>query len=161
MKITLEISWRSGLRWFIGLVFIWAALGKIGNLQEFHAMLMAYRLPLPPFVGIVVAIVLPWLEMLCGLLLLANIKCKAALAWAFVLFTVFALCTGQAWLRGLDIACGCLDLTIFGIPHGSETAGILESVRFAFFRALALAGIVFILFWKEHKPIPTSSVARQ
>ena len=138
MKVAFTITWQSAWRWLIGVVLVWAALGKLANVQEFYTLLLAYRLPLPPALLKATAIVLPWIELLCGLLLVANLKTKAALAWAVVLFTVFALCTGQAWMRGLKIACGCLDLRLFGVARGSALGEIFESVGFAFIRASVL-----------------------
>ncbi len=131
--------WNVALRWLIGVVLVWAALGKLANLHEFFAALLGYRLPLPLVLTKITAIVLPWLELLCGLLLLANHKIPAALAWSLILFAGFTLAIGQAWLRGLHIACGCLDLRLIGIQRSSALGAFLESIPFAFFRAAALA----------------------
>jgi len=72
---------------------------------------------------------------------LANLRLRAGFTWAVLLFTVFALCTGQAWLRGLDIACGCLDLRFLGVAPVSANAASLESVQFAFLRSLVLGAL--------------------
>jgi uncharacterized membrane protein YphA (DoxX/SURF4 family) len=140
IDITFDFSFQNVLRWLLGVVLVWAALGKLANLQEFYALLTAYQLPLPPVILQLIAAVLPWIELLSGLLLFANFRLNAALAWALILFFIFAACSGQAWLRGLHIACGCLDLRLVGISPGSKMAGVLESVRFAFLRTLVLLG---------------------
>jgi uncharacterized membrane protein YphA (DoxX/SURF4 family) len=145
MEILRQPKWSVALRWLIGLLLVWAALGKLADLQEFYTALLAYRLPLPGGAIRMTAIVLPWLELLCGLLLIANYRTSAALGWALVLFLVFAVCTGQAWLRGLSIACGCLDLQLLGIAPESGTSKFLESTGFAFVRAGALAAAAFML----------------
>jgi putative oxidoreductase len=148
MKINFacEINLENILRWFLGLVLIWAALGKLANLQEFFSMLIAYQLPLPLMLVRFIAVVLPWIELLCGLLLLASFRVNAALLWTLILFFIFAVCSGQAWLRGLHIACGCLDLRLVGIQPGSKMADLLESVGFALLRALVLtAAAVYLL----------------
>lgn len=145
MEISFNLKWSVVLRWLLGVLLIWAALGKLANLQEFFSTLSAYRLPLPSPILPAIAIVLPWLELLCGLLLIANYRTTAALMWALVLFLVFTICTGQAWLRGLSIACGCLDLRLFGISTGSATERFLESAGFAFVRAVALAAVALVL----------------
>ena len=62
-----------------------------------------------------------------------------------VVSVVFTVATGQAWIRGLHIACGCLDLRLLGILPGSGPGQFLESTGFAFFRAIALAGAAFFL----------------
>jgi uncharacterized membrane protein YphA (DoxX/SURF4 family) len=137
---------KTALRWVLGLVLVWAALGKLANVQEFYVALLAYRLPVPPAMLQAAAIVLPWLELLCGLLLLARLRATAALAWAAILFAIFAVATGQAWLRGLPIACGCLDLRLLGIAPESALGHWLESPGFAFGRALVLLGFSAVLW---------------
>ena len=130
----------------IGAVLVWAALGKVANPQEFYTALLAYRLPLPALALQATAAILPWLELICGLLLIANLWTHAALAWAAVLFAIFAVATGQAWMRGLDIACGCMDLRLLGIEPESATARWLESAGFACVRAAVLMGVACGLF---------------
>ena len=158
MKInfTFEMNLQTVLRWLLGIMLVWAALGKLANLQEFFAMVVAYQLPLPTVFIRCVAVILPWIELLCGLLLLASLRLNAALVWTVILFFTFTVCTGQAWLRGLHIACGCLDLRLVGILPGSEMAGVLESVGFAFLRALSLAAAAVYLLRRQltSKPLP-------
>jgi hypothetical protein len=64
------------------------------------------------------------------------------------MFAIFAVCTGQAWARGLKIACGCLDLRLVGIGHGSPMSVLLESVEFAFLRAVVMAVLAGLLLWR-------------
>jgi uncharacterized membrane protein YphA (DoxX/SURF4 family) len=149
MSTSRTTPWQAMLRWLIGVLLIWAALGKLANLQEFLAMLAAYRLPLPAGVLRGTAMVLPWMELLCGLLLLAGARTRAALAWSMVMFVVFIVCTGQAWMRGLEIACGCLDLRFAGVLPGAPAAAFLESVEFAFARAAVLACVTGWLLFKQ------------
>jgi putative oxidoreductase len=147
MKITVDLNLKLVIRWFLGFVLLWAAVSKIANLQDFHASLLAYKLPLPAIAVRGVAMLLPWLELLCGLMLLAGLRLDAALAWSIALFGIFALATGQAWARGLDISCGCFNLHAIGLEsNGNEGMyKFLESVEFAFFRALLfLAGAIFL-----------------
>jgi putative oxidoreductase len=151
MKInfTCDLNLRNILRWGLGLILVWAAVGKLANLQEFYALIAGYQLPLPDGLLRTVAICLPWMELLCGLLLLAAFRLNAGLLWALVLFFVFAAVSGQAWFRGLQITCGCLDLQLVGIQPGSKMAGMLESVGFAFWRALALMVATVYLLRKQ------------
>ncbi len=145
MKVTFDINSKAVVRWILGLLLVWAALSKLANLQDFYASLLAYKMPLPDFFLRGTAMFLPWLELLCGLMLLARIHMQVALAWAVILFSVFVIATGQAWVRGLDISCGCLDLSMLGFGTDSEPVKMMKSVWFAFFRALLLAiGAVFL-----------------
>lgn len=146
MKITLEINPKNLVRWLLGVLLIWAALSKLANLQDFYGGLLAYQLPLPDFFLRWVATFLPWLELLCGLMLLAKIQMEAVLTWAVVLFSIFVVATGQAWMRGLDISCGCFNLQVLGVAETSSFAKFLHSVSFAFFRALLLAaGAIYLI----------------
>ena len=151
MSLTVTFTGRAVGRWLLGAVLLWAALGKLANVQEFYAVVLAYQLPLPSPLLKATAVVLPWLELLCGLMLLANVRTTAALAWATVLFAVFAACTGQAWWRGLHIACGCLDLRLLGIAHDSAVGVWLESAKFAFMRAALLLVVAGVLFFTSRR----------
>jgi len=146
MKIGSDLTWRV-LRYITGSLFVWAAISKVANLQEFYVSLRGYQLPLPNILLQLTAVILPWLELFSGLMLLAGFWLRAATGWALLLCVVFALCTGQAWLRGLTISCGCLDLSLLGLTSDKHPSLIafLESVRFAFFRALLLCAACFWL----------------
>jgi uncharacterized membrane protein YphA (DoxX/SURF4 family) len=137
----------TALRVFLGVLFLWAAASKLANPLEFLASIYAYQVPLGDHLMKLVAIALPWFELLCGLLLVANLWTDAVLLATVGLLLIFLLLTGQAWLRGLSISCGCFNLSILGI---SETipnlVKFVESVGFAFFRNLVLAAIsIFLL----------------
>jgi len=135
------------VRWILGLLLVWASLSKIGNPQEFYISIAAYKVALPGVLLRLAAMILPWLELLCGLLLLGRIWTRAALVWSLVMFGVFVIATGQAWAHGLDISCGCFNLRAFGLdPAGGKTfVKFIESVGFAFFRALLLlVGAVYL-----------------
>jgi uncharacterized membrane protein YphA (DoxX/SURF4 family) len=136
------------VRWILGVLLVGASLSKIGNLQDFYTSIVAYQMALPGVLVRLTAMILPWLELLCGLLLLGRIWTRAALVWALVMFGVFVIATGQAWARGLDISCGCFNLKAFGLDPASGKSFIkfIESVGFAFFRALLLfLGAVYLL----------------
>ena len=143
------------LRWLLAIALVWAALGKLANPHEFYTAILAYQLPLFPGITRLTAIVLPWLELLTGLLLAANFRRDAALMWALVMFSVFTLATTQAWLRGLNIECGCLDLRIIGIQPGSGLADTLEAPAFAAIRAALLAAASYILL---RRPAPNAGM---
>ncbi len=128
-----------GLRWLLGIVFIWAALGKMVGPQDFLANLYEYQLPLPEFFLRLVAVSLPWLELICGLSLLVNSWPESTLGVIMLMMLVFIGATGQAWMRGLEIDCGCFGTAI-------EKNSFAGSVQFAFFRNLILFGLAAYLF---------------
>lgn len=134
------------LRWLLAGLMLWAAVSKLANPGEFLGSIYAYQLPLPRPLLQIVAVVLPWVELLCGLLLLAGVWTEAALVLVTGLLAVFVVATGQAWLRGLDISCGCFNLKILGLHESLPgLVKFLESVGFALLRncvLLALAGLL-------------------
>jgi uncharacterized membrane protein YphA (DoxX/SURF4 family) len=146
VTVNFEINLRSSLRWMLGLLFLWAALSKIANLQDFYSSLVAYQLPLPAVYLRLAATTLPWLEFFCGLMLLSGFWLQTATLWALVLCVVFAVATGQAWARSLPISCGCFNLDFLGAAGKSSMVALLESVGFAFVRSLLLvAACVYLL----------------
>ena len=72
MKVTLDFDLKTAVRWLLAVLLVWAALSKIANLNEFHASIVAYQLPLPNGLLRLTAMVLPWLELLCGILLVVG-----------------------------------------------------------------------------------------
>ena len=148
MKVSFEILSKLVLRWLLAALLIWAALAKIANLNEFYLNIALYRLPLPEVGLRLAAMVMPWLELLCGILMIAGTVRRAALFWAMILFASFVLATGQAWARGLNISCGCFNLDFLG----AEFAGVFETVKFAFFRALLLFAAAVYLWRSPTEP---------
>ena len=135
------------LRWLLGVLMLWAAVSKLANPSEFLGSIYAYQLPLPRVLLQTTAVVLPWVELLCGLLLLAGFWVETSLILVTGLLVMFVLATGQAWARGIDISCGCFSLAVFGLDKNLPgVVRFFESVAFAFFRNLLLTGLaVFLL----------------
>jgi putative oxidoreductase len=161
VTVTVDLNLRNILRWVLGAIFIWAALSKLANLQDFYTSLVAYQLALPALLLRLIAITVPWLEFFCGLMLLSRFWLRAAMLWTLVLCVVFAIVTGQAWARGLQISCGCLNLDFLGLAAGSKSLRLLESVGFAFVRSLLLVTAMVYLLRGGSKPAnpPTAASA--
>jgi len=147
LTITLDLH-RIG-RWFLGVLLIWAALSKLAQPTEFLGALYAYQLPLPKGLLQLVAVALPWFELLCGVLLLLNQSTESVLLATAALLAVFLVCTGQAWARGLHISCGCFNLRLFGLDRGHPLVELLDSTGFAFLRNIVLGAITVRLARKR------------
>lgn len=145
MKAPLPAHWWTALRWLLGALMLWAAVSKLANPTDFLSSIYAYKTPLPRSLLQVAAVVLPWLELLCGLLLIANVWSETALATVIGLLVIFVLATGQAWARGLDISCGCFNLEVFGADRSSKLLKFIESAGFAFLRNLVLVSLAVVL----------------
>ncbi len=93
-------------RMILGGVFIAASIDKIADPAGFAGAIGNYRiLPLTP--ALVVATVLPWLELLCGLGLVFGLRVRASALLILLMLIIFTAGVGSALLRGLDISCGC------------------------------------------------------
>jgi len=154
MRVELEFDAQAVLRWLLAVLLVWAALGKIANLQEFHTAVAAYQLTLPGVWQRLAVMVVPWLELLCGIMLIAGTLRRAALLCTVALCAVFVLATGQAWVRGLEISCGCFKLDFLGEGVVKQA---LESVQFAFGRAVLLLAAAVWLF--RSRQVSTDPVA--
>ncbi len=96
------------LRIFIGVMFIVAAMSKFVYPAEFAENLASYRIV--PFWAVnFIAVVMPWLELICGLFLIIGLMTRAVAAMlAFFLFG-FTLFIAINVIRGIPISCGCFD----------------------------------------------------
>lgn len=90
----------------LGVVFIVAAVPKIVAPAEFAQSIANYHL-LPLAAINALAIALPWVELLCGVLVLAGVGTRASLLVIVGLLAVFSGAIAAAMHRGLDIGCGC------------------------------------------------------
>ena len=93
-------------RLVVGGVFIWAGLLKIFNPLDFAQDIANYRV-FPHGISFFLALVLPWIEVISGLLLvLGFFRRSSALLLSFLLVAFIALIMTTI-LRGIDIDCGC------------------------------------------------------
>jgi hypothetical protein len=123
-------------------VFVWAAIAKILDFQAFQSLVEAHRLPVPGAIVRAAALALPGIELTLGAVLLAGLWRRRALACSAALLAVFLVVTGQAWIRGLPISCGCFDFGAFGVDDKfSNLVKLFDSVGFAFCRDLVLVGL--------------------
>lgn len=89
-----------------GLIFVVASAYKIMTPGAFAHQIYNFKI-LPVWVINPAALVVPWLQLLCGLCLIFN---RFALGASFIialLMLSFQIALASALLRGLNIACGC------------------------------------------------------
>jgi uncharacterized membrane protein YphA (DoxX/SURF4 family) len=95
------------LRLLLGLVFIYASLGKIADPPAFARIVYQWQ-TLGPVPSNLLAVTLPWIELLAGLLLVAGVWKRDAAAVVAVLLVVFLGAAIGVLARGVDVDnCGC------------------------------------------------------
>jgi hypothetical protein len=90
----------------VGGVFICTGAIKSFDPIQFASDIDNYKI-LPWTIGVRLAFYLPWLEILCGLALIARRLYLGGLSILTALTSIFIVATIAAKIRGLDITCGC------------------------------------------------------
>lgn len=104
MKPERIIEWA--LRLGLGGIFVYAGVAKLADVQQFYLDIHHFELT-PSDVSIVLAVFLPWLEIILGFALLLRRLYAGAIGLCGLLALIFIAAISSAWWRGLDITCGC------------------------------------------------------
>jgi len=134
-------------RLFLGFIFVYASVSKISDPENFSQAIYNYKL-LPLSLINIFAIVLPWIELVAGILLIFGISVKENSVLLSTLVIIFILAITISLFRGLDIDCGC-----FGTVDGAKVGilKILENI------GLLLLGIILIKFDSHFLSLASSS----
>lgn len=139
------INTATALNWFLRLIlggtFLVAGGLKIADPAKFALAVENYRL-LPRELINLAAIVIPWLEVVAGLFVLAGVWLRAAALLITSLTMLFAVVIGSALARGLNIECGC-----FGTLGGRHIGLVNLAIDATLFCLAAL------LTWRSRKAI--------
>lgn len=96
--------------WITGLVFLTACLPKIIQPAEFSVAIYRYQL-VPHGVINVLAVFLPWLELVCAISLCVIPRLRrGALILVILMLIIFTAAISINLYRGIDIACGCFSV---------------------------------------------------
>jgi hypothetical protein len=128
-------------RLFIGGTYIYASFYKIIEPASFAKSIWQYHL-VPGSLINLMALILPWLELLVGLALICGFAYRGAAWWANLLLIVFLVALGSTIARGLDIECGCF-------KAGEEATG--PAWRAFGFDVVALLFALQLLFSRSKK----------
>jgi uncharacterized membrane protein YphA (DoxX/SURF4 family) len=90
----------------IGLAFAAASLSKIGDLPAFAGQVHNFRLA-PLWSENLIAMILPWVELVAALSLVVGVRPRAGGWVVAVLLAAFTAGVVVAMIRGLDFECGC------------------------------------------------------
>ena len=95
----------------LGAIFIVASLPKIADPPSFAHMIYNYRI-LPAGAINFSSLVMPWVEVLCGILLVAGLWRRPALAIIAAMLIVFIVAISFNLARGNAIDCGCFNVSL-------------------------------------------------
>ena len=130
-------------RLVLGGVFIYASLDKIANPAEFAKAIGNYHV-LPFGLENLLALFLPWLELLTGILLIAGIMVDGATILIISMNIVFIFAISQALARGISIECGCFSVS----TEGGNNIGFQTILRDFVYLIMA-----FIILYRKDKQL--------
>jgi uncharacterized membrane protein YphA (DoxX/SURF4 family) len=137
----------------LGAIFIVAALPKIADPPSFAHMIYNYRI-LPPELINISALVMPWVELLCGLALVLGLSRKPALAIMTILLVVFIAAISFNLARGNAIDCGCFNVSLANRTVEER----LGDMRLDILRDIGMLLMVAQLWWASRE-VPDESSA--
>ncbi|MBD3333283.1 DoxX family membrane protein [candidate division GN15 bacterium] len=107
MRAVIDNDWLTMVsRLILGITFIYASFYKIIDPGSFAKSIWYYHM-VPGSLINMMALVMPWLEFLCGVGLILGIYFRGSVAWIGVMLMVFLIALVSAISRGLSIDCGC------------------------------------------------------
>ncbi len=116
----------------LGAVFVYASFDKIAHPQDFARIVYRYRLAGPTAgLGVVpanvLAVGLPWIEGVTGVLLITGLWRREAAALAGGMLVMFLAAVSYVLWQGIDVAhCGCF--TVGGEGRGAGWALIASDL---------------------------------
>ena len=94
------------LRVYIGGVFVYASMYKINYPGEFAETIASYQL-VPYWAVNLMALVMPWAELIGGILMILGVRTKSAAAVIAGMLVMFSLAILITLIRDIPIGCGC------------------------------------------------------
>lgn len=126
----------------LGCIFIASSLSKIRQPYDFLGSIYGFEL-VGPKMGILVAMVLPWLELFVGICLVGGVLLGGALLVSIAMGAMFTFVVGSAIYRGLDISCGCFN------PADTSAIGYSTLIRAVVILFAAIAAYLLILTTRQ------------
>ena len=128
----------------LGIFFVIAALPKIVDPPSFAHMIYNYRIVPGPLVNIM-ALTMPWIELLSGLALILGIWKEAGRTIIAAMLVVFIVAISVNLARGNAIDCGCFDP--HPVPKTRDQR--LDDMLFVVYRDLGMLLMVAQGWWAD------------
>jgi len=133
------------IRLLVGAFFVYASLDKIAQPAGFAKAVYQWQIG-GPVAANLVAVTLPWLELLAGTLLLLGAWRREAAAVIALMLVVFLAAAGSVLARGIDVEnCGCVSVTPSTTPSAWPPAWTTGVGWFLVARNLLLLGAVGVI----------------
>jgi len=114
------------IRVIVGGIFVYASLDKLLNQEMFSKAIYNYKFLPGMFINIM-AITIPYLELVAGLFLIFGIFIRGSSLIIIILLVLFIIALGQAYVRGLDIDCACFELKK-ELENANQKSDILQRI---------------------------------
>jgi uncharacterized membrane protein YphA (DoxX/SURF4 family) len=125
---------------FIGALFIISSVTKIPDTAKFADSIANYKI-VPDSLVMPLATIVPWIQMAAGVMIVLDVFAQSSAFILCGLLAVYIIAITQAWIRGIDIECGCFDLlTQFGLE---ERVGLEAVIRDLVFMLFPLNVLIF------------------
>jgi hypothetical protein len=131
----------------LGCLFLYSALPKIRQPYDFLRDVYAYEI-VGPQLGVVVAMTLPWLELLIAICLLGGVFIGGAFLVSAGLAALFSVVITWALYQGLNITCGC-----FG--SSTEVITYVALIRAIGILLTSLLAYMAAVWGSPHRPAST------
>lgn len=120
VKNALDNSWiELASRWILGLTFIYASYHKILAPADFAKIVYGYDL-FPPAVINLIAIILPFIELVAGFALILGIYPRSAVLIINGMLIAFIVVLSINLIRGHEFNCGCFSVKNAGFLSSAE-----------------------------------------
>ena len=146
-RTAIQSDWfQLALRIIIAGVFLYAAVPKILNPQEFYLNILGYNF-IQGTPAKLVALWLPWAELIAAIGIIFNVWMQANLRLIQAMLSGFIILLILTLIRGIDADCGC-----FGSAGGQVTWWHV----FGDFVLLFIT--TFLITWTKFRENPTQKV---
>ena len=130
----------------LGIFFVAAALPKLADPPSFAHMVYNYRI-VPGALINLMALTMPWIELLSGLALILGVWKEAARTIIALLLLTFIVAISINLTRNNAIDCGCFDVTAAGKTHEERIA----DMHFVVIRDLGMLLMCAQLWWAQRR----------
>jgi uncharacterized membrane protein YphA (DoxX/SURF4 family) len=128
MRNLLQNSWvELAARWILGLTFIYASYHKILAPADFAKIVYGYDL-FPGEIINLIAIVVPFIELIAGLALILGIYPRSAVLIINSMLVMFIIILAVNLIRGHEFDCGCFSVKEAGYFSSAESTLVRDII---------------------------------